>query len=76
MASASVRKQLLDELNRLGSEQQRRVLDFARALATDKPLGVPGKTLLAFAGAIPPHDLQTMSRVIEEGCEKVDLNAW
>jgi len=76
MTSASVRKKLPDQLNRLGAEQQRRVLDYARVLASDRPHGVPGKALLAFAGAIPPDDVQSMSRAIEEGCEKVDLNAW
>ena len=76
MASASVRKEILDELNRLGTEQQRRVLDFARALVTPQPRGVPGKALLSFAGAISPDDARAMAQAIEEGCEKVNPDEW
>ena len=38
--------------------------------------GVPGKTLLRFAGTIPADDLDLMERVIEEECEQVDADGW
>ena len=76
MASASVRKEIIAELNRLGAEQQLRVLDFARGLTAAKPRGVPGKALLSFAGVISPDDARAMTRAIEEGCEKVNLDEW
>jgi hypothetical protein len=31
---------------------------------------------LRFEGAIPAEDLQLMSKAIEEGCEKVDIDEW
>lgn len=76
MLNATVKKEIINEVGRLGYEQQRRVLDFARALVITGPKGVPGKQLLSFAGAIPAADLKEMEQAIEDSCEKVDLNEW
>jgi len=72
MASA-ITRQIIKQLDRLPSELQRKVLDFAQALVLSLPKGVPGKQLLRFAGAIEPDDIQAMSQSIEAGCEKVDV---
>ncbi|MBI3014458.1 MAG: hypothetical protein HYY65_05225 [Candidatus Tectomicrobia bacterium] len=71
-----LKKEILDQLDRLASEQQKQVLDFARSLTTPLPPGKPGKELLPFAGAIDADDLRTMMQAIEEGCEKVNLSEW
>jgi len=76
MANPSVEKEIINQLNKLSSQQQQQVLDFARFLAMTKPVGVPGKELLRFAGAIPADDLNLMAQAIKEGCEQVDLNEW
>lgn len=76
MISAAIEKELHEQLEHLLTEQQRQVLEFARALAKTRPRGVPGKDLLKFAGSIGQDDLKTMSRAIEEGCNKVDTDAW
>ena len=73
--SDALKEQILAQLAGLSEDQQRRVLDFARSLAPS-PDGVAGKDLLRFAGAIEEEDLQTMSRAIEEGCEKIDPDGW
>jgi hypothetical protein len=67
---------LVDQIGRLDYGNQRRVLDFAKALASAGRKGVPGKQLLSFAGVIPPEDLGEMRNAIEEHCEKVDRNEW
>lgn len=36
--------------------------------------GVPGNTLLSFAGTISPKDLSLMENAIEQECEKVDAD--
>ena len=71
-----ITRQILEQINDLPYAEQRRVLDFARALSQSKVQGVPGKELLRFAGAISKEDLKKMSAAIEEGCEKVDINEW
>lgn len=38
--------------------------------------GVPGTTLLHFAGMIPPDELSAMTQAIEQGCEQADPNEW
>ncbi len=73
--SDAVKEQVLAQLAGMSGDQQRRVLDFARSLAAS-PDGVAGKDLLRFAGAIEKEDLQTMSRTIEVGCEKIDPDEW
>ncbi len=67
----TIEKELREQLDRLPSEQQRQVLDFARALATKQIHGVPGHTLRRFGGAIPKEDLALVVRAIEEGREQV-----
>lgn len=76
MLSATVKKEIITQIRQLDYEYQRRVLDFARALAITGPKGPHGKQLLSFAGSIPAADLKAMKKAIEDGCEKLDLNEW
>ncbi len=76
MVDPNLRKEILKHLGRLSVAQQRRVLEFVQALTTGEPTGVPGKELLRFAGMIDPADLREMEKVIQEECERVDLNEW
>ena len=69
-------EKVVEQLKVLPYELQWRVLEFTRALAISIPHGVPGQQLLRFAGAIPFDDLQLMRQAIEEGCERIDANAW
>ena len=76
MIDATLERQLHEELAHLTPDQQQRVLDYARSLVQDRPVGVPGTALLGFIGLIPPEDLKAMEEAIEEGCEQVDLDEW
>lgn len=76
MISSSLKKEIFDKLDFLPIEEQRRVLDFTRALTESKTVGIPGRDLLRFAGTIEKTELEAMKRVIEDGCERVDLNEW
>ncbi|MBI5529808.1 MAG: hypothetical protein HY897_26080 [Deltaproteobacteria bacterium] len=71
MAQGDVSSVLVEQLRKLGPQQQRRVLDFARALVETGSRGVPGRDLLGFAGAISPAEADAMNRAVEEACEKV-----
>ncbi len=74
MAVPLTEPQLLQVLAQLTSEQQRRVLDYARSLG-DKHLGTPGKDLLHFVGLFSPGDLAEMTEALK-GCEHVDTDEW
>jgi len=74
--NVSIKGEIIERLDALPYELQRRVLDFARALTLSEPKGIPGKQLLHFAGMIQPDDLQAMAQAIEAGCERIDLDEW
>lgn len=76
MKSVSIKNEIILHISRLPTEQQLQVLNFTRALEMTKPKGIQGKSLLAFAGGIKADDLALMRQVIEEGCEKVDVDKW
>ena len=74
--SISIKKKILDQVSKLPLTQQQLVLKFASSLTRKTPRGIPGKDLLAFAGCIDADEIKAMAKAIEEGCERVDLNAW
>jgi hypothetical protein len=76
MADSSFQSELLKGVDQLPPALQRRVLDYVRALADSTPQGVPGDTLLQFAGIMTPAEADEFLRGIEEDCEKVDPHDW
>jgi len=76
MRNTTLEKDIHKQLEQLPLEQQRQVLEFARALAKSRVHGVPGQNLLRFAGTIDHEDLVTIQQAVKEGCEKVNLNEW
>jgi len=69
MTHSSIKEEIVEKLDYLPPELQKRVLDFTRMLVLSAPKGVPGKQLLRFAGILDPADAQTMAQAIEAGCE-------
>jgi hypothetical protein len=75
---------VVDEINhtvrQLTPAQQQAVLSFARALqptpTSALPPGARLSDLLQFAGSIPSEELKQMERAIEDGCERVNADAW
>lgn len=74
--ATSLISQIVEELQVLPEDLQIQVLQFIRSLKGSKIKGVAGKELLSFASSIPQEDLQLMSAVIEEDCERVDFDEW
>ena len=74
MKDSSIAQEILDEIHKLGKGQQAEVLEFVRSLAKSEMEGVPGKTLLRFAGTIDREDLNKMTEAIQTDCESVDPN--
>lgn len=73
--SERLAEQIIEQLNTLPDEQQQRLLDFARSLASS-PEGIAGSQLLRFAGAIDADDVCLISEAVEEGCEGIDPHEW
>lgn len=55
---------------------QKKVLNFIKELAASSKIGVPGRSLLKYAGEIPQDDLKVMSEVIENDCRKIEPDEW
>ncbi len=73
---ATLEREIIDELSHLSTAQQRQVLAYVRSLASRRPAGQPGKSLVRFAGTIEQDDLVLMTEAIEEGCEQVNADEW
>lgn len=76
MIQPDIEEALRAQLERLEIEQQQQVLAFARSMAEQRPVGRAGEAYRAFAGTVAPEDLAQMEDAIEEGCERIDPNAW
>ncbi len=72
----AIEKELREQLDQLPASQQRRVLDFARALAAKQPQAASGRALRRFAGTIAKEDLALIAQTIDEGCEQVNPDEW
>lgn len=70
MSYSTLEMAIQEQLGQLSREQQQQVLEFARALVATQVHGVPGQTLLRFAGVIEADDLAIMQQSIKEGCEQ------
>jgi hypothetical protein len=76
MSTPNLEEEIYAHLQQLSLEQQQQVLEFVRALVATRVGGVPGRTLLRFAGAINASNLTTMAQAVEEGCEHIHAEEW
>ena len=68
--------ELADLIDRLGSEQRRKLLAFAKSLDSTDTVGESPAGLLSHVGLIPSDALNEMRAAIEAGCETIDAHAW
>jgi len=76
LINPAIKYDIEQQLARLPDELQRRVLDYAVALASGRREGTKGSDLLKYAGSISREDAQEMIQAIEENCERIDYNEW
>lgn len=67
---------VIERMEELPADLQQIVLDFVQTLQAAAPHGVPGRTLLSFAGAIPADDLARMRQAVTLACEQAQLSEW
>jgi hypothetical protein len=72
MAATTIEQEIIEAIQKLDSENQRRVLEYARSLR--RPKGISGKEFLERTKDIhiSPEDLDLMQKAIEEEFERVD----
>jgi hypothetical protein len=76
MVIAGVKQQILSDLDQLSPEMQRRAADLVHRLVTSLPKGASGRDLVRFSGTLDAESAREMTVAIEQGCERVDLDAW
>jgi hypothetical protein len=76
MVEPTVKEQILNDLERLSPEMQARAAQLVHSLVSTTPRGVPGRDLLRFAGTIDAESIREMEEAIEDGCERIDPEAW
>ena len=71
MATASIRDQIVSQLERLTTQQQQEILHHALSSQGELPPGIPGDDLIALAHDInfPAQALAEINQAIEEDCE-------
>ena len=75
MADSIIRKQILDHLDHMPYELQKKVLEFMD-MVTEEPKKSSKEDLLQLVGCIDKKDLEIMKVAIEEGCEQIDPEGW
>jgi len=73
---SELKNKIVNELDSLNWEQQKKMLDYLMLLKLSQLKGTKGKELLVFSGAIGKEDLGTMEKAITEGCEKIEADGW
>jgi len=76
MVIPAIRQQILEDLDQLPRELQRRVADFTHSLVVSKPKGTPAHQLRSLAGSLDERSAREMEEAIEEAFEQVDPDAW
>lgn len=76
MVEATVREQILNDLEQLSPEMQARAAQLVHGLVEAGPRGIPGRDLLRFDGAIDSESIREIEKAIEDGCERIDPEAW
>jgi hypothetical protein len=72
----AIKERILNDLERLTPEQQKHAAELVHGLVFPLPSGTPGSDLLRFAGTLNDEATRQMTKAIEEGCERVDLDEW
>ena len=76
MISMEIKKKLIEDLKKMPFDSQKKVQEFAHALLITQSKGRSGKEMMKFSGTLSNDDAGELKRIIENGCEKVDLNEW
>lgn len=76
MPDMTLEQEILEIVQRMTPEQQRRALEYARSLS--RPRGISGKEFIARTRdiSISADDLEAMKQAIEEDCERIDSDEW
>jgi hypothetical protein len=76
MIKRSTTDEMLETFQSLDEAGRRRVLEYARSLSGRTPRGTSGNALLDHFGVWSEAVADEIAQAIDEGCERVNLDAW
>ena len=76
MVQPAIKQQILDDLDQLSPEQQKRAAELVHGLLSPLPKGASIHDLKKVSGILDDESAREMMEAIEEGCEQIDLNEW
>jgi hypothetical protein len=76
MVNPEIKKKLIEDLKNLPFDSQKKVQEFAHALLITQHRGKSGKEMIKFSGILTNDEAGELRRIIESGCEMVDINEW
>ena len=76
MVVPAIREQILNDLDRLLPDQQKRAAELVHSLVATVPQGASVEALMSVSGILDDESAQEMMDAIDEGCGQVDLDEW
>jgi myo-inositol catabolism protein IolC len=71
-----LKQTLIEEIEKLPTEHQTRVLDYVRSLTHEQARTYNKEKLMELAGSITKEDADLMMKVISEDCGRIDHENW
>lgn len=71
----AIQKEILENLERLSPELQKRALRLVHGLSS-RPRGASVEDLLSLSGSLDEESAREMREAIEENCERIDPHEW
>lgn len=75
MVMPAIKEQILNDLDRLSPEKQKRAADLVHGLLAPPPRGASVEELMTVVGTLDDESANEMKAAIEEGCELVRSTA-
>lgn len=73
---SALEEEITERLKKLSPEKREQVLEYTRSLGRETPRGTRGEALRPFFGIWSKEEGEEIQRVIDEACERVDLDEW
>ena len=76
MTQAEIQHQLYEEIDKLSSAEQLRLIAAAREIRSELPKGMPWEGMKRYIGVLPDDAAAEIIAAIEEDCENIYPDEW
>lgn len=73
MVQPAIKEQILNDLDRLSPDQQKRAAELVHGLVSPLPRGASLEELKQVAGILDDESARQMMEAVEEGCNQIEL---